>query len=139
MNNDLLIATSVIERAIRVYVKGEKRSQLTKIELAELASSIAIALSKIKTDNIHILGPLVDVNTLIEEMLRTESFTETDLETKEVIAQNLYDSLDLLYRECALYYQKNEFSYSVKLDTLLITIIEYCAKRGMRFELKEAN
>ena len=134
-DNNLLLALALMER-IRPQLKDDKREQLTRENLITIQRLLAQVLARIgegKIVNVYILGNIISASDLIDTLLSSLDYYETDSETKRVIADKILSSLEDMYLEVGKYYVDRDFDYTIKLDNILNRIVDNCIRRGYYF------
>ena len=66
-------------------------------------------------------------------VVKDDTFVETDAETKAIIVDKLNTGLSELYLFAGKYYMTHEFNYVPTKSELLVTIINECLARGFYF------
>ena len=134
-DNNLLLALALMER-IRPQLKDDKREQLTRENLITIQRLLAQVLARIgegKIENVYILGNIISASDLIDTLLSSLDYYETDSETKRVIADKILSSLEDMYLEVGKYYVDRDFDYTIKLDNILNRIVDNYIRRGYYF------
>ena len=114
-DNNLLLALALMER-IRPQLKDDKREQLTRENLITIQRLLAQVLARIgegKIENVYILGNIISASDLIDTLLSSLDYYETDSETKRVIADKILSSLEDMYLEVGKYYVDRDFDYTI--------------------------
>ncbi len=130
-DNNLLLALALMER-IRPQLKDDKREQLTRENLITIQRLLAQVLARIgegKIENVYILGNIISASDLIDTLLSSLDYYETD----RVIADKILSSLEDMYLEVGKYYVDRDFDYTIKLDNILNRIVDNCIRRGYYF------
>lgn len=134
-NNSLLNAVALLERA-SAQLKSEKREQVSRSGIALIKQTLLQALDKVRSvgiKDVYILGYLIDVIDCIERLLEDDGYLETDTEIKNIITNKTLACLDLLYIEAGKYYTDNHFDYNIRLESLLVRIVDHCVGNGYYF------
>ena len=134
-DNRLLTAIGLLERA-KDQLKIESRAQLSKTQLTVINQSLMQSLDRIikaELKDTYILSYLVDVTECIKSLTEDDEFTDTDLQQKNVSGENVCKALDRLYLKAGEYYTENDFEYNVRLEPVLIRVVDRCVTEGMTF------
>lgn len=135
LNNDVLTSVALMEKVIP-YLHDDSRMQINRSELSlikQLISQASFKLNNSGVGDVYTLGVLIDVSTFLSTLLDDSTYTETDTETKDMIAAKLIDVLNKLYIMAGKYYTTNEFDFSMRLQPLLDRIINHCLTNGYYF------
>lgn len=137
-DNSLLLAVALIER-VKPQLQEDKRTQINRTGLNMISQAVSQALERLnkilgKDGNIYILGDLIVVLETVNNLLQEESFTETDLETKNMLTEKIAGVLSKLYMEAGRYYTNHDFDYSPRMVPILNRIIDACVEGGYYFE-----
>lgn len=135
-NNNVLIALALLER-LEPQLKIDKREQISKSNLDLMQRTITQILTKINGVKLEneavILGNLISVSELIEDLVNDAEFVQTDTATKEIIAAKCMEALDLLYIATGKYYTVADFEPSMRVEAMIIKVIKYCVQKGYYF------
>lgn len=134
-DNSLLFALTLIER-IEPQLKIEKREQINRISLEMISRVVKQSLKYLgckKQEMFYALVNLFDAADLMEELLDDVDFEETTMEVKELLTDKIMKGLDIMYVEIGKYYTTNHFKYSLRLEPVLIRIINACIRNGYYF------
>lgn len=134
-DNNLLLALGIVERIVP-QVKDSQRDQLSRSTLNSIKQALDQAtslLSSITLNNDMILFGLCGITEFLDVLLSNDALVETDTESKAMIAERLHTVLSDLYLEAGKYYTTHEFSYGMKMDTLLNRVIDKCLEQGYYF------
>lgn len=134
-NNNLLTALALVE-TVKPQLRYDKREQIPRASLEVIKRALSQALSKINQAEIsdtYIIGYLISVVEFIDVLLEQPDYMETDTETKDIITDKVMSALDNLYLEVGKYYTDKDFDHSIKLEPLLMRVVDNCIKRGYYF------
>lgn len=137
-NNSLLIALVTIERC-QSLTKINSREQLTKTNLVSISTFCNKCLSLIKgidqgdVNFLETAATLSGLVTLIDNLKNSDTFVQTDTETKEYIHKHLVNVGETLLNKCAEYYLNHDFDYNERLDGILNRIIDEKLLKNINF------
>lgn len=136
-DNSLLLALVLLER-VKPHLQEDKRVQINRSGLNMISQAVSQALERLnsvlgKDGNIYIIGDLIVVLETVNSLLQDERFTETDLDTKNMLIEKVTEALNKLYIEVGKYYTNNDFDYSPRMVSLLNRIIDVCIDNGYYF------
>ena len=137
--NDLLVAVSVLERAVDA-LKIDSRQQLNRNALDVCKSCCELCATKLANvgfSDTYTLGRILDSLDLINGLLELDNFVETDTETKELLNRNLGQALETLYVKVGVYYDTHEFELNRMLEPLLARIVDKCIINGFFFGVEK--
>ena len=133
-NNDILIAVSLVERALTL-MKEDSREPIKKNALLQVNKLLDNSLAKFTpyTKEVLMLTPCVEIVELIKLLTEDATFVETDNQSKTLIIKKLHDCLDSLYLFAGKFYIENEFSFSLGISDLLKRIVSNCVANNYFF------
>lgn len=133
-NNDILLGVILLEK-ILPQLKRNTREPIRRNTLISIQRSIDLCLGKIYPycSEVMIMTPLMEVRELIATITEQQSFTETDIETKNEICQRIVQALSSLYLFAGKFYMTNEFSFSLGMSDVLRRIVDNCMTNNFYF------
>ena len=134
-NNSLLTALALVE-TVKPQLRFDKREQIPRASLEVINRALTQALSKINQAEIsdtYIVGYLISVVEFIDILLEQTDYTETDTETKDIITDKVLSCLDNLYLEVGKYYTDRDFDHNIRMEPLLMRVVDNCINRGYYF------
>lgn len=134
-NNDILSAVILMERVLP-RLKENSREPIKKSQLNQISQFLVMTLKKLNgngCDNVLILTPMMEVLSLITEVMEDPTFVETDADTKNIMVTRLHTAMEQLYLYAGKFYMANEFEYSMTQNDVLRHIVDACMDMGFYF------
>ena len=133
--DEVLGAVVLMERLIP-RLNPNTRETLRRNNLTQVQSTLNIILQQVRNDCREplILTPIMEVITLIDNVMSDETFVETDAETKHLMVDRLDSALNQLYLFAGKYYMKNQFTWSLTKTDVLRHIVDCCMNNGFYFD-----
>lgn len=134
-NNDLLLGIALLDR-LEPKLKIGTREQYNTVDCNNIKQYVVKALQYItncEATNLFVNAKLFSIVECIEAVVDNPGFIETDITMKEVIVDNFVEAREELYLIAGKYYTDHDFDYSVRLENLLIKIVDKCIEKGYYF------
>lgn len=137
-NNSVLSAVVLMER-VMPRLNASSRETISRKALSNIQQSLTMVLRSLTTDctDPKVLTPIMEAVTLIDTVLSSETFIETDDETKNIVVDKLSQALSELYLFAGKFYMKHDFTWSLTKTDILRHIVDACIDRGFYFGVDE--
>lgn len=133
-NNTVLSAVVLMERVIP-RLNASSRETISRKSLLSIDQSLTMVLRSLTGDctDPRVLTPIMEAVTLIENVTSSDSFIETDDETKSIIVDKVQQALSELYLFAGKFYTTHEFTWSLTKTDILRHIVDACMDMGYYF------